>query len=59
MDLFETIDQFEKLANDLLDETDVDDAQDAETIEESLAQGLERRNAAKSRINKLANLLKR
>jgi hypothetical protein len=59
MDLFEKIDQFEKLANELLDQTEVEDMQDAETIEEYTTQGLERQNSAKIRINKLAALLKR
>lgn len=59
MDLFEKIDQFEKLANELLDQNEVEDTQDAETIEEYTTQGLERQNSAKIRINKLASLLKR
>lgn len=59
MDLFEKIDQFEKLANDLLDQTEVDDTQGSETIEEYTAQHIERRNSVKTRLNKLAALLKR
>lgn len=59
MDLFEKIDQFEKLANELLDQSEVDTTQDAETIEESTIQNLERRTAAKNRIKKLATLLRR
>jgi hypothetical protein len=59
MDLFEKIDQFEKLANELLDQTQVEIMQDAETIEENAIEHLERRTAAKNRIKKLAFLLKR
>lgn len=59
MDLFEKIDQFEKLANELIDQVEVDDTQVAETIEEYTIQQLERKNSAKIRLNKLAALLKR
>jgi hypothetical protein len=61
MDLFEKIDQFEKLANELLDqtETDIDNAQDAETIEEYLNGHLERQAASQNRMKKLASLLRK
>lgn len=53
MDLFEKIDQFEKLANEI-DVEEADDMQEAETVEDYLNRHLERRNAAKIRMNKLA-----
>lgn len=59
MDLFEKIDQFEKMANELSDQLEEGEVQDAETIEDYTVQHLERRNAAKVRLNKLARLLKR
>jgi len=59
MDLFDKIDQFEKLANELLDQAEVDDTQAIETIQENTTQNLERRNSVKTRLNKLAALLKR
>lgn len=54
MDLFNKIDQFEKLANEI----DDDYLSEAETIEEYTANHLERRTATKGRINKLASLVK-
>ena len=59
MDLFDKIDQFEKLANELLDQAEVDDTQAIETIQENTTQNLERRNSVKTRLNKLTALLKR
>jgi hypothetical protein len=59
MDLFEKIDQFEKLANELVDQTDADDVQTAETIEEYLNKHLERAASTKDRLKKLATLVKK
>lgn len=59
MDLFEKIDQFEKMANSLADQLEEGMAQDAETVEESQQEKLERRQAAKARYQKLASLQKR
>lgn len=59
MDLFEKIDQFEKMANDLADQLEEGMAEDDETIEEKTAQKLERRQAAKVRYQKLASFIKR
>lgn len=59
MDLFEKIDQFEKMANELADQLEDGMAEDAETIEENSPEHLERRNSAKVRMKKLATLLKR
>jgi len=59
MDLFEKIDQFEKMANELADQLEEGMAQDAETIEEYTTQQLERRTSAKNRMKKLSTLLKR
>lgn len=59
MDLFEKIDQFEKMANSLADQLEEDMAQDSEITQESQEQKLERRQAAKTRYQKLASLNKR
>lgn len=59
MDLFEKIDQFEKIANELADQLEEGMAEDAEIVEENSVQHLERRNSAKSRMKKLAAFLKR
>lgn len=59
MDLFEKIDQFEKMANDLADQLEDGMAEGIENIEEKTAQKSERRQAAKVRYQKLASLLKR
>ncbi len=59
MDLFEKIDQFEKMANDLADQLEEGMVEDAENIEEKTAQKSERRQAAKVRYQKLASFIKR
>lgn len=59
MDLFEKIDQFEKLANEIVDQADAEDNQTAETIEDSAVLRTARRNSAKNRIKKLSALIKR
>jgi regulator of replication initiation timing len=59
MDLFEQIDQFEKMANELADQLEEGLAQDSETVEETQPNKLERRQAAKARYQKLASFQKR
>lgn len=60
MDLFEKIEQFEKMANELpvLDDNAVE-SEPAETIEEYTSQHMERRTASKKRMQKLTILLNR
>lgn len=58
MDLFDKIEQFEKLANEIIDQDEVDDMQADETIEDYLNKHLERQAAARSRMKKFSGLLR-
>jgi hypothetical protein len=57
MDLFEQIDQFEKMANELADKLEEGMAEDAEIVED--LDVADRRAAAQARLVKLAKLARR
>jgi hypothetical protein len=61
MDLFEKINLFEKLATQISEQAEesVDDAQNAETINDYSMEHKARRTSIKGRLNKLGRLAKR